>query len=149
MLTTAAHNGPARLHADKTFRRDRAIAPAAVAQLGDMATASQKHVSMATKAGLRHKDVRNPLKFALGTYFTIWMCYPLLWLLLEGKLITPTISHCCHVVMDVLAKSMYGFALLRFQLLVDKTQVPSCNVIFCPSSHRSITYMLMTALSMP
>lgn len=96
---------------------------AAVAQLGDMATASQKHVSMATKAGLRHKDVRNPLKFALGTYFTIWMCYPLLWLLLEGKLITPTISHCCHVVMDVLAKSMYGFALLRFQLLVDKTQV--------------------------
>ena len=122
---------------------------AAVAQLGDMATASQKHVSMATKAGLRHKDVRNPLKFALGTYFTIWMCYPLLWLLLEGKLITPTISHCCHVVMDVLAKSMYGFALLRFQLLVDKTQVPSRNVIVCPSSHQSITYMLMTALSMP
>ena len=27
------------------------------------------------------------------------------------------------VVMDVLAKSMYGFALLKFQLLVDKNQV--------------------------
>merc|ERR1711939_698788 len=31
--------------------------------------------------------------------------------------------HCCHVIMDVLAKSMYGFALLKFQLLVDKNQV--------------------------
>jgi len=89
----------------------------------DHMTQSMKRVSMATKSGLRDKNVRNPLSTALGTYFCIWMVYPLLWLLREGDLITATIHHCSHVVMDVLAKSMYGFALLKFQLLVDKNQV--------------------------
>ena len=46
-------------------------------------TQSMKRVSMATKSGLRDKNVRNPLSFALGTYFCIWMVYPLLWLLRE------------------------------------------------------------------
>ena len=46
-------------------------------------THSMKRVSMATKSGLRDKNVRNPLSTALGTYFCIWMVYPLLWLLRE------------------------------------------------------------------
>jgi hypothetical protein len=36
------------------------------------------------RAGFRKKNVRNPLQFALSVYFTIWMIYPILWLLLEG-----------------------------------------------------------------
>jgi len=39
---------------------------------------------MNNRAGFRQKNVRNPLQFALSTYFTIWMIYPVLWLLLEG-----------------------------------------------------------------
>jgi len=80
-------------------------------------------MSLAERGGFRSKAVRNPLQFALSVYFTIWMIYPILWLLLEGKLISNTVAHCCNVVMDVLAKSMYGFALLKFQLLIDKTQI--------------------------
>jgi len=80
-------------------------------------------MSLAERGGFRSKTVRNPLQFALSVYFTIWMIYPILWLLLEGKLISNTVAHCCNVVMDVLAKSMYGFALLKFQLLIDKTQI--------------------------
>jgi len=87
------------------------------------AVPTNKRLSISAKAGFRTKSVRNPLQFALSVYFTIWMIYPILWLLVEGKIITPTISHCCTVVMDVLAKSMYGFALLKFQLLIDKSQV--------------------------
>ena len=49
----------------------------------DHMTQSMKRVSMATKSGLRDKNVRNPLSTALGTYFCIWMVYPLLWLLRE------------------------------------------------------------------
>eukprot|EP00277_Geminigera_cryophila_P038445 CAMPEP_0173092486 /NCGR_PEP_ID=MMETSP1102-20130122/29062_1 /TAXON_ID=49646 /ORGANISM="Geminigera sp., Strain Caron Lab Isolate" /LENGTH=212 /DNA_ID=CAMNT_0013979597 /DNA_START=48 /DNA_END=687 /DNA_ORIENTATION=+ len=60
---------------------------------------------MATKSGLRDKSVRNPLQTALGTYFCIWMVYPVLWLLVEGDVISPEINHCCTVVMDVLAKA--------------------------------------------
>jgi len=82
-----------------------------------------KRQSISSKAGFRQKQVRNPLQFALYVYFTIWMIYPLLWLLLEGKMISNIVNHCCTVMMDVLAKSMYGFALLRFQLLIDKSQV--------------------------
>ena len=42
---------------------------------------------------------------------------------IEGEIISKVVAHCCNVVMDVLAKSMYGFALLKFQLIIDKTQV--------------------------
>jgi L-fucose isomerase-like protein len=41
----------------------------------------------------------------------------------DAGIISYLVNHCCIVVMDVLAKSMYGFALLKFQLLVDKSQV--------------------------
>jgi len=83
----------------------------------------KKRMSIAERAGLRNKTVRNPLQLALTVYFTIWLVYPTLWLLVDAGRISYLTNHCCIVVMDVLAKSMYGFALLKFQLLVDKSQV--------------------------
>lgn len=89
----------------------------------DTGEAKNKRMSIAERAGFRKKNVRNPLQFALTVYFTIWIIYPVLWLLVEGGMISLIVNHCCTVVMDVLAKSMYGFALLKFQLLIDKSQV--------------------------
>jgi len=89
----------------------------------DDTSSKNKRMSIAEKAGFRKKNVRNPLQFALTVYFTIWIIYPVLWLLMEGNMISLIVNHCCTVVMDVLAKSMYGFALLKFQLLIDKSQV--------------------------
>ncbi|EKX32022.1 hypothetical protein GUITHDRAFT_148915 [Guillardia theta CCMP2712] len=86
-------------------------------------TTQSRRVSVASKAGFRNKNVRNPLQTALSTYFCIWMVYPVLWLLLKTKVIDQVTEHCINVVMDVLAKSMYGFALLRFQLLMDKANL--------------------------
>ncbi|EKX32023.1 hypothetical protein GUITHDRAFT_148916 [Guillardia theta CCMP2712] len=86
-------------------------------------TTQSRRVSVASKAGFRNKNVRNPLQTALSTYFCIWMVYPVLWLLLKTKVIDQVTEHCINVVMDVLAKSMYGFALLRFQLLMDKASL--------------------------
>jgi len=82
-----------------------------------------KRMSISERAGFRKKNVRNPLQFALTVYFTIWIIYPVLWLLVELSMISLIVNHCCTVVMDVLAKSMYGFALLKFQLLIDKSQI--------------------------
>jgi len=81
-----------------------------------------KRMSVASKAGFRNKNVRNPLQTALTTYFCIWMAYPILWILLETQAIDRVTEHCINVVMDVLAKSIYGFALLRFQLIMDKVR---------------------------
>ena len=58
-------------------------------------------MSLAERGGFRSKAVRNPLQFALSVYFTIWMIYPILWLLLEGKLIRFSLCAllCCAGVM--------------------------------------------------
>lgn len=87
------------------------------------ASQDNRRQSISAKAGFRQKEVRNPLQFALYVYFTIWMIYPLLWVLAAEGLITSVVNHCVTVMMDVLAKSMYGFALLEFQLRIDKSQV--------------------------
>mmetsp|Transcript_1325 Transcript_1325/g.2637 ORF Transcript_1325/g.2637 Transcript_1325/m.2637 type:complete len:449 (+) Transcript_1325:147-1493(+) len=73
------------------------------------------------------KKVRQSLKIACMTYFGIWCGYPTLWLLLEAGVITDVISAILHTVFDVLAKSVYGFALLHFVLKGEKS-----TLIFVP-----------------
>lgn len=60
------------------------------------------------------KKVRFYLKVACTTYFAIWIGYPTLWVLFEAGVIDPVTSHLMHVLFDVIAKSVYGFALLFF-----------------------------------
>ena len=60
------------------------------------------------------KKVRFYLKTACCTYFAIWIGYPTLWVLYEANVIDAVTSHLMHVLFDVIAKSVYGFALLFF-----------------------------------
>jgi len=60
------------------------------------------------------KKVRFYLKLACTTYFGIWIGYPTLWVLYEANIIDAVTSHLMHVLFDVIAKSVYGFALLFF-----------------------------------
>ncbi|EKX40903.1 hypothetical protein GUITHDRAFT_164579 [Guillardia theta CCMP2712] len=69
------------------------------------------------------KKIRAPLKLSLTLYFSIWCGYPALWLLTEFGAISQLAAHVMTVIMDVAAKSVYGFALLKFQLGVDKRDV--------------------------
>lgn len=68
------------------------------------------------------KKIRAPLKLSLTLYFTIWCGYPMLWILDEFGLIPGIAVHVLSMIMDVAAKSVYGFALLKFQLGVDKQE---------------------------
>jgi len=66
------------------------------------------------------KKIRTPLKLSLMLYFTIWCGYPALWILDEFGLIPGIAVHVLSMMMDVAAKSVYGFALLKFQLGAEK-----------------------------
>ena len=80
----------------------------------------------------RIKRVAFYLKMACTTYFAIWIGYPTLWVLFEARIIDPISSHLLHVLFDVLAKSVYGFALLYFVLAGDNsTIVPIVNLPKC------------------
>lgn len=68
------------------------------------------------------KKIRAPLKLSLTLYFTIWCGYPVLWILDEWGLMPGIAIHVISMIMDVAAKSVYGFALLKFQLSVDKNE---------------------------
>jgi len=68
------------------------------------------------------KKIRAPLKLSLTLYFTIWCGYPALWILGEFGFIPGLAVHVLSMIMDVAAKSVYGFALLKFQLGADKAE---------------------------
>jgi hypothetical protein len=68
------------------------------------------------------KKIRAPLKLSLALYFSIWSLYPALWILDEWGLLPGIAVHVLSMLMDVAAKSVYGFALLKFQLNVDKQE---------------------------
>mmetsp|Transcript_8985 Transcript_8985/g.14198 ORF Transcript_8985/g.14198 Transcript_8985/m.14198 type:complete len:362 (-) Transcript_8985:188-1273(-) len=68
------------------------------------------------------KKVRTSLKIACMTYFAIWGGYPTLWVLNEAGIVDPISSHVLHCFLDVLAKSVYGFALLSFVLHGEKQE---------------------------
>jgi len=80
----------------------------------------KKRESFATKKGLRDKKLRQPIQYFLATYFLVWIGYPILWLLEEFKVIPNEAIYVCHVVLDLLAKVIFGFCVIRFQFLLDK-----------------------------
>lgn len=67
------------------------------------------------------KKVRAYLKVACMTYFGIWCGYPSLWVIHEAKIISDSASAILHTFLDVLAKSLYGLALLSFVLKGEKS----------------------------
>jgi len=73
----------------------------------------QRLVQLVSKEAIK---MRESLSFALFFYFGIWLCFPTLWVLKETKVINEVVSLCLHMVIDVLSKSVYGFALLNFQI---------------------------------
>jgi len=62
------------------------------------------------------------LKIALFSYFGVWIFFPILWLLSPKAvgLISDDVHHVFHCLLDVIAKSCYGFALLYFKVFFDK-----------------------------
>jgi len=73
------------------------------------------------KQSLKH------LKTAVFIYFGIWLLFPLLWLLSyrAANIISNDINHIFHCILDVIAKSVYGFALLYFKMYFDKKLIES------------------------
>ncbi|EKX54449.1 hypothetical protein GUITHDRAFT_99928 [Guillardia theta CCMP2712] len=73
------------------------------------------------KQSLKH------LKTAVFIYFGIWLLFPLLWLLSyrAANVISNDINHIFHCILDVIAKSVYGFALLYFKMYFDKKLIES------------------------
>lgn len=62
------------------------------------------------------------IQIACAIYFSIWHGFPILWLLQEFKVINNPVTLCLHAVLDVVAKSLYGFILLSFQLTCEKEE---------------------------
>jgi bacteriorhodopsin len=58
-----------------------------------------------------------PLRIAIVTIFTLWICYPIVWIIGDqgiGLLSFSTVE-CIHAFCDIVAKSAYGFTLLLRQ----------------------------------
>jgi len=85
----------------------------------------RKHQSFASKHNTRDKNIREKLSIALVCYFLVWAVYPVLWLLVEFKAIDLVTSHVAHAICDVLAKAVYGMAMHKFVLMLDKRKVRS------------------------
>jgi bacteriorhodopsin len=62
------------------------------------------------------------IQVAAAIYFSIWIAFPILWILLELGAINHPISLSMHAVLDVVAKSIYGFILLSFQITCEKEE---------------------------
>ncbi len=62
------------------------------------------------------------LKTGCYIFFAIWVLYPILWVLSDkaAGLISQDLDHVITAVLDVFAKSAYGFALLYFRIYFDK-----------------------------
>mmetsp|Transcript_32651 Transcript_32651/g.82343 ORF Transcript_32651/g.82343 Transcript_32651/m.82343 type:complete len:399 (-) Transcript_32651:156-1352(-) len=62
------------------------------------------------------------IQTACAIYFSIWLGFPTLWLLLEFGTIGHPVTLCMHALLDVVAKSLYGFILLSFQITCEKEE---------------------------
>eukprot|EP00293_Proteomonas_sulcata_P014396 CAMPEP_0184308724 /NCGR_PEP_ID=MMETSP1049-20130417/17074_1 /TAXON_ID=77928 /ORGANISM="Proteomonas sulcata, Strain CCMP704" /LENGTH=391 /DNA_ID=CAMNT_0026621461 /DNA_START=170 /DNA_END=1345 /DNA_ORIENTATION=- len=61
------------------------------------------------------------LKLAIITFFAIWVAFPLVWLLSVGTgVLSNEAAEICHCICDVVAKSVYGFALANFREQYDR-----------------------------
>ena len=58
-----------------------------------------------------------PLRVAIVTIFTLWLCYPIIWVVGDqgAALISFSTVECIHAFCDIVAKSVYGFTLARFK----------------------------------
>jgi hypothetical protein len=63
-----------------------------------------------------------PLKLALYTFFSIWIIFPIVWLLgYHGlNILTNDAQECLHCACDLIAKSFYGFVLAKYRRYFDK-----------------------------
>mmetsp|Transcript_49757 Transcript_49757/g.117244 ORF Transcript_49757/g.117244 Transcript_49757/m.117244 type:complete len:536 (-) Transcript_49757:425-2032(-) len=63
-----------------------------------------------------------PLRLAVYTFFTIWIVFPVIWVLGHQGLglISDEVSEVMHCICDLVAKSFYGFALARYRSYFDK-----------------------------
>ena len=58
-----------------------------------------------------------PLRIAIVTIFTLWICYPIVWVIGDqgAGLVSFSSVECIHAFCDIVAKSIYGFTLARFK----------------------------------
>lgn len=77
---------------------------------------------MALAQGTEAKKALLPLRLAVYTFFTIWIVFPLVWILgTQGLgLISDEVQEVLHCLCDIVAKSFYGFALARYRSYFDK-----------------------------
>jgi len=63
-----------------------------------------------------------PLKFALCTFFGIWVMFPIIWVLSDRGfgVIDESGVEIVHCICDIVAKSFYGFALAKFRRNYDR-----------------------------
>jgi len=72
--------------------------------------------------GTEAKKALLPLRISIVTIFTLWLCYPIIWILGDQgvQLITFSGVECIHAFCDIVAKSIYGFTLARFKSYYDR-----------------------------
>ena len=73
-----------------------------------------------------------PLRISIVTIFTLWVCYPIIWIIGDqgAGLISFSAVECIHAFCDIVAKSLYGFTLARFKSYYDKklcTMLDACG----------------------
>mmetsp|Transcript_62584 Transcript_62584/g.147177 ORF Transcript_62584/g.147177 Transcript_62584/m.147177 type:complete len:422 (+) Transcript_62584:99-1364(+) len=77
---------------------------------------------VALSANTEAKKAFMPLKLALYTFFSIWVVFPIVWILgYHGlNILTNDAQECLHCTCDLIAKSFYGFALAKYRKYFDK-----------------------------
>eukprot|EP00961_Rhodomonas_salina_P073795 991675-Rhodomonas_salina.1 len=77
---------------------------------------------VALSANTEAKKAFMPLKLALYTFFSIWVVFPIVWILgFHGlNILTNDAQECLHCACDLIAKSFYGFALAKYRTYFDK-----------------------------
>jgi len=77
---------------------------------------------LALAASTEAKKAFMPLKLALYTFFSIWIVFPIVWLLGHQGLniLSNDAQECLHCACDLTAKSFYGFALAKYRKYFDK-----------------------------
>lgn len=84
---------------------------------------TQQYTKLETLSYQSHaKKALFPLKMAIGTFFVVWVFFPVIWLLSDRALglINNDAVEVLHALCDIVAKSVYGFMLARFRTYFDK-----------------------------
>nr|AHH02121.1 protein 107 [synthetic construct] len=72
--------------------------------------------------GTEAKKALGPLRLAITVFFTIWVAFPAVWIVSDRgfNVIDASTAEVLHCIADLIAKSLYGFALARFRRYYDK-----------------------------